>query len=38
MKTPLRDLATAGLKPVLPMLGEAVFLAILALTLLHWAP
>ncbi|MEP6721579.1 MAG: putative sulfate exporter family transporter [Variovorax sp.] len=36
MKTQLRDLATVGLKPVLLMLGETVFLAILALALLRW--
>jgi len=36
MKTQLRDLATVGLKPVLLILGETVFLAILALVLLHW--
>ena len=36
MKTQLRDLATVGLKPVLLMLGETVFLALLALVLLHW--
>ncbi|MEJ8810060.1 putative sulfate exporter family transporter [Variovorax ureilyticus] len=37
MKTQLRDLATVGLKPVALMLGETVFLAILALLLLRWA-
>ncbi len=37
MKTQLRDLATVGLKPVALMLGETVFLAILALALLRWA-
>ncbi|MBB3175854.1 YeiH family protein [Variovorax sp. Sphag1AA] len=37
MKTQLRDLATVGLKPVALMLGETVFLAILALVLLRWA-
>ncbi|WP_431276074.1 YeiH family protein [Variovorax ureilyticus] len=36
MKTQLRDLATVGLKPVALMLGETVFLAILALALLRW--
>jgi uncharacterized integral membrane protein (TIGR00698 family) len=36
MKTQLRDLATVGLKPVLLMLGETVFLAILAIALLRW--
>lgn len=37
MKTQLRDLATVGLKPVLLMLGETIFLAVLALALLRWA-
>jgi uncharacterized integral membrane protein (TIGR00698 family) len=36
MKTQLRDLATVGLKPVVLMLGETVFLAILAIALLRW--
>ncbi|SEA16282.1 YeiH family protein [Variovorax sp. YR216] len=36
MKTQLRDLATVGLKPVALMLGETVFLAILAIALLRW--
>ena len=38
MKTQLKDLATVGLKPVLLMLGETVFLAVLALALLRWLP
>jgi len=38
MKTQLKDLATVGLKPVALMLGETVFLAILVLALLRWAP
>ncbi len=37
MKTQLRALATVGLKPVLLMVGETVFLALLVLGLLHWA-
>jgi uncharacterized membrane protein YadS len=37
MKTQLRDLATVGLKPVVLMLGETTFLALLALALLRWA-
>lgn len=37
MKTQLRDLATVGLKPVILMIGETTFLAILALALLRWA-
>ena len=36
MKTQLRDLATVGLKPVLLMLGETVFLAVLAIALIRW--
>ena len=36
MKTQLKDLATVGLKPVLLMLGETLFLAALVLALLHW--
>jgi uncharacterized integral membrane protein (TIGR00698 family) len=36
MKTQLRDLATVGLKPVLLMVGETVFLALLVIVLLHW--
>ena len=38
MKTQLRDLATVGLKPVLLMVGETVFLAVLVLALLRWMP
>jgi len=38
MKTQLRDLATVGLKPVLLMLGETVFLALLVLALQRWMP
>ncbi|MES2413668.1 MAG: putative sulfate exporter family transporter [Pseudomonadota bacterium] len=37
MKTRLRELAAVGLKPVLLMVGETVFLAALALGLLRWA-
>jgi uncharacterized integral membrane protein (TIGR00698 family) len=36
MKTHLKELATVGLKPVLLMLGETLFLAVLALALLRW--
>jgi len=38
MKTQLRDLATVGIKPVLLMLGETVFLAALVLALQRWLP
>ncbi|HVH35267.1 MAG TPA: putative sulfate exporter family transporter, partial [Tahibacter sp.] len=37
MKTQLRELATVGIKPVLLMIGETVFLAVLVLLLLRWA-
>jgi uncharacterized integral membrane protein (TIGR00698 family) len=37
MKTQLRELATVGIKPVLLMIGETVFLALLVLLLLRWA-
>jgi uncharacterized integral membrane protein (TIGR00698 family) len=36
MKTQLRELSTVGIKPVLLMLGETVFLAALVLLLLRW--
>jgi uncharacterized integral membrane protein (TIGR00698 family) len=36
MKTQLKQLATVGLKPVALMLGETVFLAVLAIVLLRW--
>ena len=36
MKTQLRDLATVGLKPVVLMLGETVFLAVLVFAQLRW--
>ena len=37
MKTQLKELATVGIKPVLLMLAETVFLAVLVLGLLRWA-
>jgi uncharacterized membrane protein YadS len=37
MKTQIRELATIGLKPVLLLLGETVFLATLVLLLLRWS-
>ena len=37
MKTQLKELATVGLKPVVLMLAETVFLAVLVLVLLRWA-
>jgi len=36
MKTHLKELATVGIKPVVLMVGETVFLALLALLLLKW--
>ena len=37
MKTQLKELVDVGIKPVLLMVGETVFLAVLALALLRWA-
>ena len=37
MKTQLRELASVGIKPVLLMIGETLFLALLVLALLRWA-
>ena len=37
MKTRLKDVASVGLKPVLLMIGETVFLAALVLAMLRWA-
>jgi uncharacterized integral membrane protein (TIGR00698 family) len=36
MKTQLKELASVGLKPVLLMVGETVFLAVLVMVLLRW--
>ena len=36
MKTNLKDLATVGVKPILLMVGETVFLAALVLALVRW--
>ncbi|HET9025667.1 MAG TPA: putative sulfate exporter family transporter [Burkholderiaceae bacterium] len=36
MKTQLRELAAVGIKPILLMIGETVFLALLVLVLLRW--
>ena len=36
MKTQLKELAAVGLKPVVLMLGETLFLAALVLALLRW--
>ena len=37
MKTQLKDLATVGLKPIVLMLGETVFMAALVLAMVRWA-
>jgi len=37
MKTQLKELATVGIRPILLMVGETVFLALLVLLLLRWA-
>lgn len=36
MKTQLKELASVGIKPILLMVGETVFLAALVLMLMHW--
>lgn len=36
MKTQLKELATVGIKPILLMVGETVFLVLLVLLLLRW--
>ncbi|MDD0843937.1 YeiH family protein [Pseudomonas sp. Gutcm_11s] len=36
MKTQLKELASVGIKPILLMLGETIFLVVLVLLLLHW--
>jgi uncharacterized integral membrane protein (TIGR00698 family) len=36
MKTQLKELAAVGIKPILLMVGETVFLVVLVLLLLHW--
>ena len=37
MKTHLRELSTVGIKPIVLMVGETAFLALLVLLLLRWA-
>lgn len=36
MKTQLKELATVGLKPILLMVGESIFLVVLVLALMHF--
>ena len=38
MKTQLRELAAVGIKPILLMFGETLFLMGLVLAALHWWP
>jgi hypothetical protein len=37
MKTQLKDVASVGIKPVVLMLAETAFLAVLVLVMLHFA-
>ena len=36
MKTQLKELATVGIKPIVLMVGETFFLALLVLLMMHW--
>lgn len=36
MKTQLKELASVGMKPILLMVGETIFLILLVLALMHW--
>ncbi|MCH7293772.1 YeiH family protein [Acinetobacter higginsii] len=36
MKTQLKELASVGIKPILLILGETIFLVVLVLLLMHW--
>lgn len=36
MKTQIKELASVGIKPILLMIGESVFLVVLVLLLMHW--
>jgi uncharacterized membrane protein YadS len=36
MKTHLKELSAVGIKPILLMVGETIFLAVLVLALLRW--
>ena len=36
MKTQLKELATVGIKPIVLMVGETVFMAVLVLALMRW--
>ena len=37
MKTQLKELSTVGIKPIVLMVGETIFLAVVVLLLLRWA-
>ena len=37
LKTELKQLVSVGIRPIALMIGETVFLALLVLSLLHWA-
>ena len=36
MKTQLRELAKVGIKPILLMIGESIFLVVLVISLIYW--
>ncbi|MCU7226187.1 putative sulfate exporter family transporter, partial [Acinetobacter bohemicus] len=36
MKTQFKELATVGIKPVLFMVGESIFLVVLVLAVMYW--
>jgi len=36
MKTQLKELASVGIKPILLMIGESIFLVVLVLALMHF--
>ena len=36
MKTQIKELASVGIKPILLMIGESIFLVVLVLLLMHW--
>ncbi|MEO8120971.1 MAG: putative sulfate exporter family transporter, partial [Rhodoferax sp.] len=37
MKTQLKELATVGLKPIILMVGETLFLAVLVILMMRWS-
>lgn len=38
MKTQLKELATVGIKPIVLMVGETIFLAMLVILMMRWGP